>query len=106
MSFQKKKRVHNKSIQEVRNNIIYNHELSRDDYEALRAAYVYGTASPMIALINVLRDMLKAVNDGETIECVGIRKDITAITKDNVNVVIEMLFDSDVLDLVLELINS
>lgn len=102
MSFQKKKRVHNKSIQEVRNNIITNHELSRDDYEVLKAAYIYGTATPMIALINVLRDMSKSVNDGETIVCVGLRKGITAITKENINDVIEKLFDSDVLNLMLK----
>lgn len=99
---QRKIRIRNSSIQDVRDNLISNHMLTREDYEVLKAAYVCGTASPMIALINVLRDMSKVVNSGETINCLGVKKGITTITSDNVNEVIKKLFDADLLEDVLD----
>ena len=99
---QRKKRIRNRTMQDVWDNLINNHILTREDYEVLKAAYVYGTASPMIALINVLRDMTKVVNTGETINCIGLKKGITTITSDNVNEVIKTLFDDDLLESVLD----
>lgn len=99
---QRKKRIRNRTMQDVWDNLINNHILTREDYEVLKAAYVYGTASPMISLINVLRDMTKVVNTGETINCVGLKRGITTIASDNVNEVIKILFDADLLEAVLD----